>query len=147
MDLTSIKEGPVRAMKRYSKSEVIGMHPVFGPRIKSCKNQTIILTPARGKKWLPWVISTFKKAKANVTITTPKHHDKMMAIIQGLIHLSSISICHTIQSLGVNIEESQKFSSPLYKVRMDVIGRILNQDPKLYMEMNIQWCQANGWVF
>lgn len=137
IDVTSIKEKPVKAMKKYSKAEVIGMHPVFGPRVTSCKKQTIILTPARGKKWLPWIIKIFKKSKAKITITTPKEHDAMMAIVQGLIHMSSISVCHTLKELGVNMEKSQKFSSPLYKVRMDVIGRILNQDPNLYMDMSL----------
>ena len=61
----------------------------------------------------------------------------MMAIIQGMMHFSSISICHAIKELGVGIDETQQFSSPIYKLRMDMVGRILNQDPKLYADIEI----------
>jgi len=139
MDLTSLKKEPVAAMLKYSKEdvEVIGTHPVFGPSAKSFKNQTIVLCPARGKKWLGWLKTKLDKHRAKIKISNPEHHDKMMSIIQGIMHFSSISICHALNELGVDIWESQDYSSPIYKLRMDMVGRILNQDPNLYADIEI----------
>jgi len=137
MDLTSLKQGPVKAMLKYSKSEVIGTHPVFGPSVKSIRDQTMVLCPARGKKWLPWLKKMLEKNRAKVKISTTLKHDKMMSVIQGVMHFGSISICHALKELGVDIMESQEFSSPIYKLRMDMVGRILNQDPKLYADIEI----------
>lgn len=137
MDFTSIKLEPVKAMLKYSKCEVIGTHPVFGPGIKSLRNQTIILCPARGKKWPGWLEAIFLKAGAKIKITSPKEHDKMMSIIQGVIHFSSITISHVLKELNIDIKDSQDFSSPIYKLRMDMVGRILNQDPELYANIEI----------
>jgi len=137
MDLTSIKEDPVKAMKRNSKAEVIGTHPVFGPNVSSIKDQTMVLCPGRGKKWLTWLKNILEKNGAKIKITKPKHHDKMMGVIQGVIHFSSITISHTLKELGISVEESQEFSSPIYKLRLDMVGRILNQDPKLYANIEI----------
>lgn len=136
-DLTSLKKEPVKAMLKYSKAAVIGMHPVFGPSVKTIKNQTVVLCPARSKKWLPWLKNLLIENGAIVKITTSKHHDKMMSIIQGIMHFGSISICHTLKDLKVDIWESQDFSSPIYKLRMDMVGRILNQDPRLYADIEI----------
>jgi len=137
MDLTSIKEGPVKAMKRYSKSEVVGAHPVFGPSVSSINGQTIVLCKVRGEKWFLWMNALLIKNGARIKITTPKHHDQMMAVIQGVIHFSSITISHTLKELGIDVKESREFSSPIYKLRLDMVGRILNQDPKLYADIEI----------
>jgi prephenate dehydrogenase len=138
MDLTSLKKDQVKAMLKHSKSEVIGTHPVFGPSVRSIKDQTMILCPARGKKWLPWLNNMLKKNGAKIKISNPAKHDRMMSVIQGIMHFGSISICHALKELGVDINNSQKYSSPIYKLRMDMVGRILNQDPKLYADIEIQ---------
>ncbi len=137
MDTTSIKKEPVDAMIKYAKCEVIGMHPVFGPNLGSIKNQTIILCPARAKKWLKWAVGIFEKNNAKVKITTPEKHDEMMSVIQGLSHFSSLSVAHAIKNLGMGIQESLEYASPVYKLRMAMAGRILNQNPRLYAGIEI----------
>ncbi len=137
IDTTSIKKGPVEAMIRYSKSEVIGMHPVFGPNIASLKNQTVVLCPARSKRWIKWIKRVFEKNGAAIKITTPEKHDEMMSIIQGLNHFSTLSVAHAMKSMGIGVEESLQYASPVYKLRMAMVGRILNQDSKLYAGIEI----------
>ena len=138
MDLTSLKSEQVEAMLKHSKAAVIGTHPVFGPSVSSIKNQTVVLCPARPKKWLPWLKEILEKNKALIRITTPEKHDKMMSIIQGITHFSTISLAHTLMKLGISVEESLHYTSPIYKLRMDVVGRLLNQDPKLYADIEMQ---------
>ncbi len=137
MDLTSLKKGPVDAMVKYSNAAVIGTHPVFGPSVKTIKNQTVVLCPARPRKWLEWLKGILKKNEALVRVTTPEKHDKMMSIIQGVTHFSTIAIAHTLKKLGISVEESLHYTSPIYKLRMDVVGRLLNQDPKLYADIEM----------
>ena len=138
MDITSMKVKPVKTMVKYSNCAVIGTHPVFGPGVKDLKNQTIVLCPARGKKWLRWLEKLFLEGGAKLKITSPSKHDKMMSVIQGVIHFSSITISHVLKELNIDIMETQDFSSPIYKLRMDMVGRILNQDPGLYANIEIQ---------
>lgn len=137
IDSTSIKKEPVAAMLRYSKCEVIGMHPVFGPGVDSFKNQTIVLCPARTKKWLKWMVGIFEKNGAMVKITTPEKHDEMMSIVQGLNHFSTLTVAHAMKELGISVNESFQYTSPVYNLRMIMIGRILNQNPKLYADIEM----------
>ena len=60
-----------------------------------------------------------------------------MSVIQGVIHFTSITISHVLKDLNIDLEESQEFSSPVYKLRMDMVGRILNQDPQLYADIEM----------
>ena len=142
-DLTSIKTEPCKAMLKFSKSEVIGLHPVFGPGVVSLKNQTIVVCSQRGTKWQKWLNSIFKKENARIKISTPEKHDKMMAIIQGLNHFSTLSVAHAMKNLGINLKETLEFTSPIYKLRIAMVGRILNQDPNLYASLEIDNSENN----
>lgn len=137
IDTTSIKKEPVDAMLKYSKCEVIGMHPVFGPNVSSLKNQTIVLCPARTKKWLKWLTDIFERNGAKTKIATPENHDEMMSIIQGLNHFSTLSVAYAMKNLGIKLKESLSYTSPIYKLRMIMVGRILNQSPELYANIEI----------
>ncbi|MBD3164906.1 prephenate dehydrogenase/arogenate dehydrogenase family protein [Candidatus Woesearchaeota archaeon] len=137
MDFTSVKKEPVDAMLKYSQCEVVGAHPMFGPGVDSLMNQTVILCPARGSSWLKRIEKIFLQAGAKLKVTTPEYHDKMMSVIQGVIHFSSITISHVLKELDIDIAECQEFSSPVYKLRMDMVGRILNQDGQLYGNIEI----------
>ena len=132
IDATSIKKMPIEAMLHYSKCEVIGMHPVFGPNVSSLKNQTIVLCPVRSKKWIMWLRNIFEKNKAKIKIASPDKHDEMMSVIQGLNHFSTLSVAHAMKNLGISVKESLEYTSPVYKLRMAMVGRILNQNPNLY---------------
>lgn len=138
MDFTSLKTFPVREMLRHSRAEVIGCHPVFGPRVASFKNQVIVLTPARGKKWLPRIQKTFRSSGAIVKISTPSEHDAMMSVVQGLMHATALTLIGTLEKRRVKLSELNDFSSPVYRIRMDFASRILNQDPELYADIALQ---------
>ena len=137
MDFTSLKKGPVNTMLRHSKSAVIGAHPMFGPSVKTVKNQTIVLCRGRDGIWFKWLKRLLEKNGARVKVTTPEKHDKMMSIIQGITHFSTISVGHALKELDVDIEDTMHYTSPIYKLRMDMVGRILNQDPRLYADIEI----------
>ena len=43
MDVTSIKEAPVKAMLESTKASVVGTHPMFGPSVHSLQGQRVVL--------------------------------------------------------------------------------------------------------
>ncbi len=134
-DLTSLKVEPVRSMLA-SPARVIGLHPMFGPGAESLRGQTIVVTPARcGQADLALLLDVFERQGAAITITTPEEHDRMMAVIQGLTHFSTLAAAETIRKKGVDVEQSLTFTSPIYRIQMGLIGRLLAQDPDLYGDM------------
>jgi prephenate dehydrogenase len=138
MDLTSLKSREVKTMMECSECEVIGAHPVFGPTVSTFRKQVMILCPGRGNKWMPLIKGILEKEETLVKVVSPDEHDSFMSIVQGLTHFSSISICNTLSSLEVDVEESMKLSSPIYRLRMSTLGRILYQDPELYADIELR---------
>lgn len=134
-DLTSLKTGPVQAMLQ-GRSEVLGLHPMFGPTAGSLQGQTIIATPARcSDQNLQFITTLFTSQGARMTITTPEHHDRMMAVIQGLTHFKALVMADTMRVLGITPDETEPFMSPIYRIETSVAGRILAQDPMLYADI------------
>ena len=135
MDLTSLKTEPVKAMLRSSHAEVIGLHPLFGPGVESISGYTICICPARGERWVGWVKDIFTKHGAILVETTPERHDEMMALVQALNHLNSITLGMMLQQWGIDLTELQKYATPIFNSRLAVIKEIFTNNPRLYAEI------------
>jgi prephenate dehydrogenase len=134
MDLTSLKEGPVRAMLDASAAEVIGLHPLFGPGVSSLSGQNIAVCPARGDSWRPWLEDILEKNGAHLVETTPARHDELMAVIQALNHFLTAALGRAIATAGIEPEELRHFSTPVFRERLDHLQRLLSH-PDLYAHL------------
>jgi len=135
MDFTSLKTAAVSAMLRASHSEVIGMHPLFGPELTSIAGQNVILCPARGEQWLPWLAGTLEQHGAVVTISTPERHDEMMSLVQALNHLNTITLGVALDKSGIKLSDLDPFSTPIFRTKRNLIERIFSGNPRLYAEI------------
>lgn len=137
MDFTSIKEEPIKEMLR-SKASVIGLHPMFG-KINSLRGKTIIVVPARPGKWMKLLVSLFKKGKIRIKITTAEKHDKIMAVLQGLVHFNFMALSATLKEISkennLSINDLLEYGGVIYRMRLGMIARILSQDPDLYADI------------
>jgi prephenate dehydrogenase len=135
MDLTSLKTGPVKAMLRSSPAEVIGLHPLFGPGVASISGYTICICPARGERWIAWVKDILTKHGALLIETTPEHHDEMMALVQVLNHLNSITMGMVLSEWGVDLAELRRYATPIFNTKLAIIKEIFANNPTLYAEI------------
>ena len=55
-----------------------------------------------------------------------------MSIVQGLTHFSFITLASTIRKLNINVKRSRSFSSPVYSLMLDMVSRVVYQNPYLY---------------
>lgn len=135
MDLTSLKKEPVELMLANSPAEVIGCHPLFGPALTDISGQNIVLCRARGTTWFLWIKGICEKNKLVVVETTPEKHDKMMAIIQVLNHLNTISLGMALAETGIPLAEINKFSTPIFRTKLDIIKKVFTESPELYADI------------
>ncbi len=135
MDFCSLKEAIVQAMLTHSAAQVVGTHPLFGPFTSSLKRQNIILCPARVKDWLDWCTTTFQQEGAIVTCMEAAEHDRNMAVVQGLTHFITICMGRTLMKLNIQPRESLRFATPLFRLKLDLIGRLFAQDLELFSSL------------
>ena len=144
IDVTSVKEGPSKTMAEVVADNVdyIPTHPIFGPRTTRLDNQVIVLTPDRKGKWYERVYNYLDSKNMRIIETTAEKHDYMMSIVQVLTHFSFISTASTIEKLKVDLSETEDYESPIYNLMIDLIARIVAQNP--YLTYNIQAMNENG---
>ena len=131
-DFTSLKVKPVEAMLK-SEAQVIGLHPMFGPTVRSIRGQTIIVCPARADaERTASLTRIFTNEGATCTIATPEEHDRTVAIVQGLTHFVTLCVADSVRRLGVDLTKTKAFESPVYQIELSLVGRLLSQDPALY---------------
>jgi len=140
-DLTSIKSPAVEAMEESAPAscEILGLHPMFGPSVvNQLKSQVIAYCPVRTGPWSDFLLNLFKDEGAHLKETTAQRHDEIMSVVQGIIHFSSIATGIAIKNLGFDLQETLDFSSPIYRLRLDMCGRVLSQSSQLYAEIAIE---------
>lgn len=144
VDVTSVKEGPSRTMAEVLPDtiEYIPTHPIFGPRTTRLDNQVIVLTPDKKGKWYDKVYRYLESKNMRVIETTAEKHDFMMSIVQVLTHFSFISTASAIEKLKVDLTETEDYESPIYNLMIDMIARIVSQNP--YLTYYIQSMNSNG---
>jgi len=138
MDVTSLKAEPVRAMLEHAPCEVVGAHPMFGPTVDSLHRQVVVLCPARGRRWAAWLREALESQAAEVLETTPERHDRLMAVIQVLRHFATMAFGRALADLGVDIQETLRFTSPIYRLELAMVGRHFAQSPELYAEIEMR---------
>ena len=144
VDVTSVKEGPTKTMGEVlpENVEYIPTHPVFGPRTTRLDNQVIVLTADKKGKWYRKVYDYLASKNMRIIEASAEKHDFMMSIVQVLTHFSFISTASAIEKLRVNISETEDYESPIYNLMIDMIARIVSQNP--YLTYNIQSMNTNG---
>lgn len=132
MDLSSLKVAPVKEMLR-SSSQVLGLHPMFGGRISSFEGQTLVACPVRIEReaW-EFLRGLFTRMGIKVKECTPEEHDRMMSVIQVLFHMTTMLTGRVLRELGVDISDTLEYTSPSYRLEINLLGRIFAQNPALY---------------
>ena len=132
MDVSSLKVRPIEVML-LSPAAVVGLHPMFGGKTPSFQGQTIVACPVRIPRgeWEP-LRRLFEKQGMRVKECTPEKHDRLMSIIQVLFHVTTMLTGRVLREMGVDVAETMEYTSPIYRLEMNLLGRIFAQNAFLY---------------
>ncbi|MDP3976173.1 MAG: prephenate dehydrogenase/arogenate dehydrogenase family protein [bacterium] len=140
-DFTAIKTPAVQAMREAAPKscEILGLHPIFGPGVvQDMSQQVIAACPVRAGDKAAQLLQFFTDQGAQIKETSPEEHDRMMSLIQGVTHVSAIATAMAMKKLGVSVSETLEYASPIYKLRLEMVGRILSQGAQLYAEIAVE---------
>ncbi len=72
---------------------------------------------------------------AVVVETSPERHDAMMAVIQGLNHLNTMTLGLVLKEAALDPAELERFSTPAFRTRTAMIEKVFAQNPRLYADI------------
>ncbi len=135
VDIASIKTPIVQAMLEQHQGPVLGLHPMFGPGVKSFLSQKVVVCPGRGDSSLRWFLDLIENDGGELIACTPEEHDRLMVAVQVIRHFSTFSLGVFLAEEEIDIARSLDFASPIYRLESNIVSRLFAQDGSLYMDI------------
>jgi len=130
IEISSEKSKVVSSLSKMpDKINPICIHPMFGPGIKTIKNQNIISVPIKDAKKELTVAKTLFEGANFVTIDAIEH-DKKIAVILGLTHLMNLVFANII-SKDEKMLLTEKMSGTTFRVQKTLAESIMTETPEL----------------
>jgi len=135
VDITSLKEKPLKAMLDVHSGPVVGLHPMFGPGITHLAKQTIVVCDGRHKEQYQWFIEQLQNWGAKLSFVTAEQHDHLMSIVQVLRHFSTVAYGYHLKEENIDLNKVLELSSPIYRLELVMVGRLFAQNSELYSDI------------
>jgi prephenate dehydrogenase/chorismate mutase/prephenate dehydrogenase len=145
VDIASTKVPIVQTMLECHKGPVLGLHPMFGPGVKSFLAQKIVVCPSRNREAFQWFLDFIESDGGKLVTCTPEEHDQMMVSVQVIRHFAAFGLGVFFCEEDIDISRTLEFASPIYRIEMNMIGRLFAQDASLYIDIMLaseSRCQA-----
>lgn len=137
-DINSLKSGICRVYEERCRGEALGLHPMFGPTVHALRRQKTVVCPVRPGPTATWMTRELERLGMEIITATPEAHDRMMAVVQVLVHFNTLVMGEALRRTGLSIHESLRFTSPIYRLELAFVGRLFTQDPGLYAEIEMR---------
>ncbi len=135
-DFTSVKEFPMDLMKK-SKSEVVGLHPMFG-EIASLQGKIMLVCKVRNGKLWKILRKAFEEFGLKIHEVSAKKHDELAALHQASAHLLSLAFALLLKKKKVAPQKLFEIAAPATQLLLLKSGRMLNQDLEMYTDIQLK---------
>jgi len=136
-EICSMKTRLKSAISRAEKngSEVISLHPMFGPGIRAIRDKPVIFCgkPDQFREDPIW--KSFEAEGARLITLPFDDHDKVMSYILQFTHSMNIIYFTVLSNSGVDVKLLEQAASPICLRQMLTAKRVSQQDPQLYFEI------------
>lgn len=137
IDFTWIKIDSSKQVKKYKLWEVVSVHPMFGPWVKTLNKQNISYDPIKAwKKW-DFISNLFINDWVNLIKLESRKHDEIVSIVQSSVHIMNLLLWHILKKRWINLNEITKISTPNSRMQLFILSRFLNQNASLYTDMQM----------
>ncbi|MGB3393073.1 MAG: prephenate dehydrogenase [Stenotrophomonas sp.] len=139
LDVTSVKAAPVAAMLE-SQAAVVGLHPMTAPpKAPTLRGRVMVVCEARADAcWQPWLAQLYAALEADCVAATPEHHDRVMALVQAMVHATHLAQAGVLREYAPLLGELQAlmpYRSTAFEMDAAAIARILSLNPAIYEDI------------
>ena len=82
-----------------------------------------------------FLVNQLKIWGANICTCKAQDHDRAMSIIQALRHFTTYCYGVFLAKINPDLQNILNLSSPIYRLEIEMVGRLFAQDPHLYADI------------
>jgi chorismate mutase / prephenate dehydrogenase len=136
-DVGSLKS-PLRAGLLALKShgcKVTSVHPMFGPDTELLSGRHVVFIDLGNAAALVAARELFAATMAEQVVMSLDDHDRLIAYVLGLSHALNIAFFTALADSGEAAPKLARMSSTTFDAQLDVAGRVAQESPELYYEI------------
>ena len=136
-DVGSLKS-PLRAGLLALKShgcKVTSVHPMFGPDTELLSGRHVVFIDLGNTAALAAARELFAATMAEQVVMSLDDHDRLIAYVLGLSHALNIAFFTALADSGEAAPKLARMSSTTFDAQLDVAGRVAQDSPELYYEI------------
>lgn len=138
LDVTSVKQAPVAAMRR-SQAEVAGLHPMTAPpKAPTLKGRVLVVCEARLDRWRGWLDDLLAALEAETVRVSAEHHDRAMALVQAMVHATHLAQAGVIRGFADSLGPPAALlpmRTASFEMDHAIVTRILSLNPQIYEDI------------
>lgn len=139
-DICSLKTPILPAIKQAQTQglRMTSVHPMFGPGVDTLSGRNIILCQTERPELTAEARSLFSATTANLIELPLERHDRMMAYVLGLSHLTSLIFAEALKTSGEPFRDLKTCASTTFNAQLEVTHSVANENPDLYYEIQVE---------
>jgi len=114
---------------------VVSFHPMFGPDVRMLSDRTIVFCGDGQHRDIEVVRGLFEETSARLVEMDIAEHDRRMALVLGLTHLSNLVYARAVCSSGVDAAELAEVAGVTFQKQMTTTSEVVAENPALYYEI------------
>ncbi len=130
---TPLRE-PLLALAR-AGVQVTSVHPMFGPNTRLLADRQIIFVDVGVSEATNSARELFSNTMALAIDMSIDEHDRMIAFVLGLAHITNIIFVDALARSGIEASQLLAMSSPTFDAQVRMGRTVVHENPQLYYEI------------
>ncbi len=114
---------------------VVSFHPLFGPDVRMLSERTIVFCSDGRREDVDFVRGLFENTSARLVEMDIEEHDRRMALVLGLTHLSNLVYARALSRSGVPAAAMAEVAGVTFQKQMRTTREVVAENPALYYEI------------
>ncbi|MFX1470251.1 MAG: prephenate dehydrogenase/arogenate dehydrogenase family protein [Promethearchaeota archaeon] len=145
IDISSLKNVVINTMENVIKTypiNCLSLHPMFGPGIKDMKNYVMIILKVGGTQDYNTLVNElliiFELDGLIITETTPKIHDRQIALTLGVPHMFNILFLNLLKRSKETLTELTKYTGTTFLLQKVFAESIIQREMEMFGEIQME---------
>jgi prephenate dehydrogenase len=126
---------PTLERMRAQGLRVVSFHPMFGPGATMLSGKKILFCREGREEDVALVRGLFETTSADLVSVGAEEHDRLMALVLGLAHLSNIAVARALQRSGTPFARLEEAAGVTFRKQIATTSEVVRENPRLYYEI------------
>jgi len=126
---------PTMQRLRADGLRLVSFHPMFGPDLRMLSGRTIVFCDDANPGDLTLMRGLFEDTSAELVEMDIAEHDRRIALVLGLTHLSNLAYARALMGSRARAEDLAQVAGATYTKQLGTTREVIEENPELYFQI------------